>query len=89
MKKSVTYTIDNRHITICAYFMSNMLHIDENNKRLYQCSLDDYTNYTGNMEAFVNEIVSLKDKGLTQSKISWYIQNIQPNIGDKNEEMEL
>ena len=85
MNKSQTYTIGDRRITACAFFMSNMLHINESNKTLYQCSLDDYTNYAGNMETFVNEIVALKNKGLSQTKISWNIRKIQPHIAGNNE----
>lgn len=70
--KEQTYAINDREITAAAYFLVNHLCISEGKTRLYECSLDDYTNFTGNMECFVNEVVRLKNDGLSRSKIySW------------------
>ena len=77
MMHSQTYIVGNGSYIAEAYFMSNMLHIENSERRrIYSCCLDDYTNYQGNMESFVNEIVSLKDEGLSQTKITMKLKGI-------------
>jgi len=64
------YTVNNEDYIAEAYFLNNMLYIKDTTKTLYQCSLDSYTNFEGNMESFVNKVINLKIKGLSQSKIT-------------------
>lgn len=76
MIKEQTYNINDRKIKAIAYFMSNNLVIKENKDTLYECSLNDYTNFTGDMKCFVNKIVQLKDDGLSRSKIHAFINEL-------------
>ena len=73
------YKIGGGIYTATAYFLGNTLVISNNTGTVYECSLQQYDAFEGNMEAYVELIIGLKRDGMSRSKIMYYLEYIHPH----------